>query len=157
MGDINRPEGDNLGGILRFKFIDVNDVLSIALPINSAILSTVQLKPGKSWSSGYGTLETIGYSEPGEITDAGTIYKRMFVAFCPYENAYSDDLLHIMRNRQFLVDYTNANGVRKLIGSINEPLFFLGALNTKTKSSDLAGYSISFFSDSSHKAYVYSG
>lgn len=155
MADITQPIGNNLGGALRFNFINVNDVLSIPTPVNSVVSSAVVLKPGKVWSAGSATLGTMGYSEPSELTSAGTIYKKTFIAFCPEDNAANNDLFNANRNGQYIVDCTDSNGLRKLIGSIDEPLSFSSALNTKTNIPELAGTAISFYGDGSHKSYVY--
>lgn len=155
MNDINQPFGDNLGGVLRFNFIDVNDIESIDVAVNSMVLQAVTLKTAKQWFAGYGTRGSIGYSETPEITNAGTLYKRQFVAFCPKDGPDNDDLFNEMRNKQFIIDYTDGNGLRKLVGSLEEPLFFSATLNTKTNTPELAGHSISFYGDATYKAYVY--
>lgn len=155
MQDIKQPIGNNLGGVITFNFIDVKNVLSIPTPVNSMIIQPVVLQPGEHWYVGYGTLGTIGYSEPSEFTNAGTLYKRMFVAFAAQDSAINSILFNEMRNGQFLIDYKDSNGLRKLIGSIEEPLFFSANLNTKTNMPELAGHAVGFYGDGTHKAYVY--
>lgn len=155
MRDINKPSGDNLGGVLRFNFIDVNDVQSIADAVNSTVSTAVTLKTAMQWYEGYGTLGSIGFTEIPEMTGAGTLYKRQFVALCPQDGEDINDLFNEMRNKQFIIDYTDSNGLRKLVGSLEEPLNFAATLNTKTNMPELAGHSISFYGDASHKAYRY--
>jgi hypothetical protein len=155
MTNINQPNLHNLGGVLRFNFVDVNDVLSIPIPTNSILFSALSLKPGKQWYAGYGTLGTMSYTEPSELTSAGTLFKRLFVASCPKDGYTNSNLFNEMRNKQFLLDYTDSNGFRKLIGSIDEPLFFDSVLNTKSKMAELSGSVIRFYGDGSHKAYEY--
>lgn len=155
MDDIIKPNRRNIGGVLRYNFIDVNDVQSIDIAINSVISNAVTLKAGKQWSVGYGTLGSMSYTEPPELTSSGTIYKRLFTAACPEDNAGNTNLFELMSNKQFIIDYTDNNGLRKLVGSLDEPLFFSPTLNTKSGIPELGGNFISFYGDGSHKAYIY--
>lgn len=155
MKNINSPDGDNIGGVLRFNFIDVNDVDIIPDPIEGKIIEVVTLKEGKQWYCGYGTLDTIGYTESSEQTSSGTIYKKQFVASCPQDSADNGSLFEENRHKKFILDYTDSNGLRKLVGTIDEPLFFLSVLNTQTNRVSLAGHSITFYCDSTHKSPQY--
>lgn len=152
MRDINARDGQNLGGIIRFRFIPVS--LVEAVVVTAGVVTQVVLPRGVDWFNGWAKQNTAGYSEPGTMSNAGTIYKRMFVAFCPQEGQ-NDDLFNEMRNQQFLIDYTNSNGVRKLIGNMEEPLSFEEGLNTQNNVPGLAGSSIKFFGDGTFKALVY--
>ncbi len=60
-----------------------------------------------------------------------------------------------MRNKKFIVKCTNSNGIKLLIGSIQEPLKFSAALASKTQIAELAGYSITFYGDGTLPAMVY--
>lgn len=157
MKDINRPLFENLGGIIKFNFVPIEHVDSIDIPIKGIITQPVSLASGKQWFSGYGTLGSISFTETPEKTNAGELFKRVFTAFCPKDDEEIDTLFNEMRNMQFLLDYTDSNGLRKLIGSIDEPLKFSASLNTKSQMQELAGHSISFFGDGTHKSYVYLG
>ncbi len=156
MRDINRPSGNNLGGVIRFNFIDVNDVLSIAETIDGCVNEVVKLKDGGQWYAGYGTQNTIGYKEPPEPNPNGPIYKKSFVAMCPQDSSDNKDLFREMRNKRFIVDLTTSNGIRLLAGTLEEPLQFTAILDTKIQVPELAGYSIAFYGDGSLPTPVYS-
>lgn len=155
MTDFPFKKEDNLGGVPRFNFVKVSDVQSIGIAVNHKIIAPVVLKTGKQWYCGYGTLGTVGYSEPEESSSAGTLYKRAFSGFYPKDDADIDLLFSEMRHEKFLIDYTDNNGLRKLIGSIAEPLRFTSSFSTKQQASELAGHTFSFYGDGTHKSYVY--
>jgi hypothetical protein len=155
MEDLNQLKNDNVGGIIRFNFIPVQDVDSIVMPVNNKVLEPLEVKEGKRWYCAYATLGTIGYTEEQSDTDNGGIFKRKFTAICPQDNDEMTDTLNAMRNQRFIIDYMDANGLRKLVGTIEEPLFFTSTLNTKTDMRGRNEHVISFYGDASHKAYVY--
>ncbi len=155
MRDINQFSGDNLGGNIRFEFAEINDIDSIAESIDGNITEKVILKDGKQWYCGYATQQSIGYTETTEDSAAGILYKRSLVAFCPKDNSDNKDLFYEMRNKKFIVKCTNSNGIKLLIGSIQEPLKFSAALASKTQIAELAGYSITFYGDGTLPAMVY--
>jgi hypothetical protein len=155
MRDFIQPFSDNLGGIITFKFIPSEDIDTIEMALNGVIEQEITLKSGKQWYCGYGTLGTIGYTEPGEESPAGTVYKRAFTAFYPKDNSEMNFLFQEMRNRLFVIDYRDSNGLRKVVGGIEEPLKFLSALNTQTDVPGRSGHNISFYGDGTYKAYTY--
>lgn len=155
MNDINKFSGENLGGLIRFNFAVVSDILTIEEAVDSKISKVIKMKPGTRWYSGYATLGTMSFTEPTEETNAGPIYKRSFNAFCPKDDEEKTDLFARMRNEKFILDITDSNCLRKIIGSINEPLSFKSTLNKKANMPELAGYAISFFGDGTHPSYIY--
>jgi len=155
MEDLNELKNDNIGGIIRFNFIPVQDVQSISTPLNNKVLEPIEVKEYKRWYCAYATRGTMGYTEEQTDTPNGNIFKRKFVAVCPQDSDEMCDTLNLMRNQRFILDYTDANGLRKLVGTIDEPLFFTSTLNTKTDMNGRNEHAISFYGDASHKAYVY--
>jgi hypothetical protein len=155
MKDIEQYKNDNLGGIVKFKFIPVDDVESIDIAIEHIITTPVVLKENKRWFDAYATLGTMQYTEVQEKTPSGDIFKCQLVAAIPKDWADISDQLNKMRNQRFIVDYTDSNGLRKLVGSIDEPLFFKSELNTKNEAAARNEHIITFFGESSHKAYIY--
>jgi len=157
MDDINRFEGDNMGGLIRFDFALAKDIESIEEPVDSVICGAVIMKPGTRWYCGYATRGTIGYTEPTEDTSAGPVYKKSFSAFCPKDDQEKTSLFARMRNELFVIKFLDSNLQCKIAGSLTEPLSFKYVLNTKTNMSDLAGYAINFYGDGTHEAYLYDG
>lgn len=155
MNDIKEYSGNNLGGILRFRFILSDDVETYGTPDNHRIIEPLQLKTGKYWKDAYATLETIGYTEKPESSKHGEVFKCSFVGVTPQDSPENAHNFNAMRNGKFLVDYTDSNGLRKIIGSIDEPLSFKSSLNTKQKIADRNEHVFEFYATITHKAYVY--
>lgn len=155
MNDIKQPSGDNLGGLVRFRFIDINDVESIEDAINGKVLTEIELSDGGQWFTGYGTIGSMGYTETPSENPNGTVFARQFTAVCPQDGEDNNALFNEMRNKRFILDYTDSNGLRKLVGSISEPLKFSATLNTQTNMPGLNSHTINFYGDGTHKAYIY--
>lgn len=155
MKDFAQPDGNNLGGVLTFNFIPVDDVSSFPNLVNNKIVSPITLKTGAMWFKGYSTLEKTKFQEPDDDTPAGTIFKKAFTGFYPKDTEEINILFNQMRNRKFIVDYTDMNHVRKIIGTISEGLKFSSTLNTGEKVADLAGHSFKFYGDGTAKAFIY--
>jgi len=155
MRDINEPCGDNLGGLLSFDFIPSSDVLSIPEPNKSRILQPIVLKSGKSWSSGYGTRGTMSFSEDQGNGDHGAKYAAKISLVVPKEESENEDLYHEMRHQTFIVVYTNANGLKKVVGTIAEPLKFTSNLSTGSDVPNRNQHTIQFYEDTTRKALTY--
>lgn len=155
MNDINRLEGDNLGGIVRFKFIPVDDIRIIDDAVAGVVSVEITLQASKKWFCAYATLGTMGYTESPTNSSAGTIFSRQFSAFIPKDSAEINAQLNEMRDVRFVLDYTDSNGLRKIVGSIEEPLNFSSSLNTQSDMPGRNGHNIVFSGDATHKAYVY--
>lgn len=155
MNDIKRPSGDNLGGLIKFKFVPMNDVQSIDTAINGKVTTEVTLKEGAQWYCGYCTLGTMGFTEPSAKSPNGEVFQAAFTGVCPQDKEENNDLFNEMRNQKFIIDITDSNGLRKLVGGIDAGLFFSSSLNTQTDMAGRNAHAISFYGDMAHKAYIY--
>lgn len=155
MNDIKPFSGDNIGSIKQFSFIPVTDVESIDFPIKGKIVKPILLKSKARWYEGYSTLETALFTEPSEQTANGTIFKPKFVGVVPRDSAELTALFEEMKNARFILDYTDRNGIRKLVGSIDEPLFFTSELVVPSAVAQRNQHNITFYGITTEKAYVY--
>ena len=155
MKDINELCGDNLGGLICFEFIPKDDVQSVPEVVDGKILKPVVLKAKKYWFKGYGTLGTMGFSEDQDNGDHGAQYNPKMSAVIPKEMAENSALYYEMRHVEFLVKYTNANGLKKLVGTIEEPLKFMASLNTGDDIPKRNQHAISFYGKTTKPAAVY--
>lgn len=155
MDDVKQFSGDNIGGLLRLNFIPVSDIESIDEPYEHRITVPVELKENKRWFSLYATLGTMSFTESGSKTSDGELFDKKITATCPKDRADISALFNEMRNEQFVIDYTDTNGERKLVGSLEEPLQFSSNLNTKEGIEGRNEHVISFFGVGTHKSYFY--
>ena len=157
MQDIEEFTGDNIGGIESFMFIPVDDVISIARPVDQTILELVVINEagGAQWFNAYVTQGSLSYRETQNKTKQGHPYSRTLAGFVPKDTESLAALFNEMCYRKFLGDYTYNNGKIQLIGSIDSPLLFDTELETKDDPAGRNGHRISFASNSPHKAYFY--
>lgn len=155
MDDVLKFTDDNLGGIYLFKYIPVDDVESISDPIDGFIAKEINLKPNSQWFDFYGTEGTMQFTEDPAASNDGTIYNKKLVAITPKHRTELDLLFHQMRNRRFILDIIDNNGLRKIVGSIQEPLKFLSKADTKSQASGRNEYAIEFSCNSTFKSYTY--
>lgn len=147
--------GDNIGGLESFQFIPVGDVASIARAKDHVITELVTLDTGKAWLDAYVTLGSLAYSEGKNKTIHGNHYNRSLVGFVPKDTEALAELFDEMGDVRFIIDYTDNNGVRKLIGSLDSPLVFSSQLSTGNDAAARNGHFITFSGNSPHKAYIY--
>lgn len=155
MNDFILPDGSNLGGILAFNFVPVDDVSSFPEVVNGKIIKPLTLNADGQWFCGYSTLEKTKYTEPDEDSPAGKVFKKVFSGFYPKDTEEMAILFNKMRNRKFIIDYTDMNHIRKIVGTVEEGLKFSSSFSTGEKVVDLAGHSFRFYGDGSAKAYIY--
>lgn len=155
MEDINKHCDDNLGGVQPFKFIPVDDIASMVEPINSKVLEPVTLKALARWFNCYATEGTIKYNEEKQQSPHGDYYKAKLTAFIPKDRAEVIEQLKQMNNKLFVIDYTDNNGLRKLVGTIDNPLSFSDTIDTGDNASKRNGYTIEFSGELLKKAPTY--
>jgi len=155
MDDINKFTDDNLGGIYLFKFTPADDVQSISEPIDGFITKEISLKPDARWFDFYGTEGTMQFSEEDANSNDGALYNKKLTAITPKQRTELDQLFYKMRNRRFILDVIDNNGLRKIVGSIEEPLKFSNKGDTKNQASGRNEYAIEFACQSTFKSYTY--
>lgn len=155
MRDINEPCGDNLGGINCYEFIPVTDISSFPDLYRGKLIKPIVLLSGKKWFKGYGTFETIGFSEPDGKSNNGTSFSPKLKCIVPKE-LYENEVLYFeMSNQQFIVKYKNNNGLTKIIGTLAEPLKFSYSLETGSAVANRNHHAIEFFGDTTQPAIQY--
>lgn len=155
MDDINKFTDDNLGGIFLFRFIPIEDIATIPEPLDHEINAPVTLTATARWFDFYGTPGTIELSEDDNQNEAGTYYKKKLTAITPKNRTELDKIFTEMRHRQFVLDVTDNNGIRKLVGSTTEPLKFKCKSSTKSEAAQRNEYAIEFYGDGVEKSYTY--
>lgn len=155
MDDINKFSDDNIGGVLLCRFIPVENVSEIPSPINYSINTAVVLKSNCRWFDIYGTQGTKEFTEESTQSDAGTSFKKSIKLITPKIRTELDDQFNDMANRLFILDVTDNNGLRKIVGTIDEPLKFKCTATTKADVAQRNEYSIEFFGEGTQKSYTY--
>lgn len=155
MNDINKFTDDNLGGVMLFKFIPIDDVQEIPTAINNIIASGITLKPSTRWFEFYGTIGTIEFNEDQAESEAGAYYKKSVKAITPKNRTELDLIFNEMKDRRFILDVTDNNGIRKIVGTKQEGLRFTAKASTKAEASQRNEYQIEFSGEGENKSYTY--
>lgn len=147
MNDINKHRGDNLGGLYHFRFIPKNDVNSIPVAISGKICEPVELKSGARWFDFYATEGTQSFNEDQQTNDHGNYFKLKLSGSTPKIRTEVSDIFNEMKDQEFIIDCTDNNGNRRLIGTINEPLRFSFKSDTGNGAQNKNAYSFEFYGD----------
>lgn len=155
VNEIKRKEGDNLGSIIEFKFAYTKGVESIENTSNGAVHTNIVFKNNYSWVNVEAITETMQYQETPQESDHGIYYKKRFVAKIAKDRAELIDLFNAIKNEKFIVLYKDANGLQKLVGTIDEPLFLKVNFDTKQQVAGRNEYDIAFEGDGLDKSPEY--
>lgn len=155
MNDINKPCEDNLGGIFLIKVIPIQEVQSLLMPVKSAILEPLVTKPLGRWYDIYATIETVKFEEEPIESEQGDHYRAKIIGKVPKDRASVIETINQMTNKQFIIDYTDNNGVRKIVGTLTEPLLFKCNFTTGDKVATKNGYDFEFSGFLLRKSPVY--
>lgn len=155
MQDIGQYTGDNIGGIEKFQFIPVDDIVFIPRDSNHIINAGIVLKQGARWSNVYMTEGSFGYKETLKKNAHGNSYNNKLVGFVPKDREDLAELFDEMEGSRYVAIYYDNNGKTKLMGSLESPLQFKADLDTKNKASGLNGHKIIFSGNSRHKSYFF--
>jgi len=129
--------GDNLGGLIKIWAIP-NDVISVSGEVVSITSDTnvYQL---------HCSPDSMEFSEPREVTDAGTHYNTAIGGFIPQDNATLQEALAYLEPRKWVVLFTDGNGKTKLAGLPMNPLRVSAELTSGNDTAVRAGCAIQFF------------
>jgi hypothetical protein len=153
--DILKHSGDNLGGNFGFRFLFVESIQAIPETIGGTIHAEVTLQAGTRWMDCRCTEESMNYKEDPQESDHGSYFYKEFSAFIPKERPETVDFLNANKNRRFILDITDNNGSRRLVGTREEPMYFRSSHDTKDKVSGINGNRIVFYGDGEFKSPFY--
>lgn len=155
MQDINPPTGDNLGGLASLAFIPVTYIASIPDPVDHEVKEAVVLHPGKQWFNAYATEDTMSFLENSDEDLEGMFFEPKLELFVPKGISVLAALFKEMKLHQYIVDCFDNNNVRRLIGTLDSPLDFKYKYNSRTKTTGLNGYTLTFFGQTIEPAPSY--
>jgi hypothetical protein len=95
------------------------------------------------------------YNEEKQQSPHGDYYKAKLTAFIPQDRSEVNNQLELMKNKLFIIDYTDNNGERKLVGTVENPLSFTDTMDTGANVPNRNGYTIEFSGDILKKSPTY--
>lgn len=156
MNNLSRFSGINITGVKAIQYVPLEDVLILPDPFNSVISLQVILKPGKVFYSADLTLYTAGCKEETVISNHGEIQKQTLQCFIPKDSPENAPSLNEMIKQRFLVLYSDFNGNRKVLGTLDSGMRFKADLDTyMDPGSGRNGHLCTFYGESPLKAPFY--
>ena len=149
MGDILRHTGTNIGGIGKVSWVFFED--TAAIRYNEATLCcSVDLKPGRSWNSLYGTPETIQLESEQQDTPAGLKYIYKIKILVPKDRLEVEVELFRMNGRWVILKITDKNGTDRLFGTKENPMKATSRLLKPAMVEGFNGFELLFTGEFSH-------
>jgi len=154
---INFPDYnlENMGGNSRFNFIPNYLIDSIPYINGNKIEGIIPIKSGAAWYIGKALVRSLLFEESFQETSAGGIYKYQFNGVYPGQNSNISELFDDMRNQPLVIDITDNNGNRRLIGNLSNPCSFKYTFKSKETPSGRPEYTFSFSWESPKPAPFY--
>lgn len=139
----------NPGSIREFSYIPIDEVDEVDWNTLSYIVNSISILPGKSWKTGYSTFTKLQVNEPTTETGNGTLFTPELRGFYPGYNWYLEKLfVHLAAGGRFVLDVTDNNGKRYLLGTKENGLKFTWVYNSQDEPKKLPGYTYRFYMES---------
>ena len=151
MGNINRNTGINIGGLNLVSWIYREDVAGFTFN-DTTLYCSVTPKTGKSWSSLYGTPETIQLESEQQDMPGGIKYLYKLKILVPKDRASVESELFRMSGRCLIVKVTDKNGTIRIFGTKDTPMKMTSKLLKPLVLEGFNGYDILFSGEFSKPA-----
>lgn len=143
---------ENMGGLAIFKFVPVHDVSEIPYTINKVLTGAVTLQTDKQWYTGRALPRTLSFSEQ-QNTDGTYTYTLSGSATGTDEDMVP--LLDDISRREHLIDCTDFNQNRRLLGIIGNGAQFTWSHDTTSSPSGLNKFTYTFTVTLAEPAKIY--
>ena len=151
MANILRHTGINIGGLNPVSWIFREDVAGFTFN-DTTLYCSVTPKTGKSWSSLYGTPETIQLESEQQDMPGGMKYIYKLKILVPKDRASVESELFRMSGRGLIVKVTDKNGTIRIFGTMDTPMKMTSKLLKPLVIEGFNGYDILFSGEFSKPA-----
>ncbi|NCA75625.1 MAG: hypothetical protein EOM90_04765 [Alphaproteobacteria bacterium] len=143
MGNISRHTGKNLGGLNQVSWIFREDVSFFTFNDLNLYCSVIP-KIGGSWSSIYGTPETVQLESEQQDSPAGMKYIYKLKMLVPKDRAPVESELFRMTARPLIMKLTDKNGTIRIFGTMESPMKLTSKLMKPAAMETFNGYELLF-------------
>lgn len=153
MNDFPSPSKEHIGGLKIFRFIPVEDVIS--LPETQELdFFDMELQPGAVWYNALAAYQSISHTDQLNQSPHGDYFSNEVNAFYPGTSRELEALFGEMINRRFLVRTKDYDGNERLIGTLEDPLTFERTFGS-SRPGERKGYGLSFKNQQRSQSYFY--
>ncbi|MCX6246857.1 MAG: hypothetical protein NTW10_03900 [Bacteroidetes bacterium] len=151
MANILRHTGINIGGLNPVNWIFREDVASFTWN-ETTLFCSVTLKTGKSWSSIYGTPETMQLESEQQDTPGGVKFLYKLKILVPKDRAPVEAELLRMTGRRLILKAADKNGTIRIFGNMESPMKLSSKLLKPAAMETFNGYELLFSGEFSKPA-----
>jgi len=151
MANILRHTGINIGGLNPVSWIFREDVAMFSFN-DSTFYCLINPKPGKSWSSIYGTPETIQLESEQQDTPGGMKFLYKLKILVPKDRAPVEAELFRMTGRRLILKAADKNGTIRIFGNMESPMKLSSKLLKPAAMETFNGYELLFSGEFSRPA-----
>lgn len=138
-------ENDNVGGVETIEFALVSDIASIPDVVEMKVPTGIIMNTGKRFYKAPVTLESTLFADTATDSEHGKSYEKSITGFCPCDCNENAAQFDEMENARFVVIVKDNNGVKRIVGTIAEPLQFSIGRSTAQSTSETPGINLSFY------------
>src|SRR5690606_15069803 len=143
----------NTGGIRSARFIP-KEWLAEELKTDriSRRVNQIKLMPGKTWLPLAALYETMEYIEKTKQSNAGQYYEATLTGIMMKDSEDLGNQMNILPFHEFIIQYTDYNGVSRIIGNKTTGMRFAADYNTDDKTTGNTRYRFTFSIELSERA-----
>lgn len=155
--NIDRIQGQNMGGLLQLQVIRKDDVTSIPDPVNGVIYGDIITKPGKDFTTWLVTPGSAQFISEDQTTQEGVSRRNRLPFFVPKDTPDLKLMFRLAQDDEHIIISTDSNGVKKIFGSLDSPARFEFRHDTSNASAGRNGYSCQFIYEGPDNVNFYDG
>ena len=145
MADINKTDSDNIAGSVLVEFCDLLSIAGIPDAVDNTVdESLILLVTAAAWDKFYGSPETVLITISPENSNAGHIWNVSLKLRYPKDSASVTNTFISMARHTYLIKLTDANGIKKLLGSRDNPMRMVFEILNPGEMSGYNGYQVEF-------------
>jgi len=141
---------ENLSGIIKIEYAFCEHIATLRINPSTSTVEEITFNNfgnnKKPWLPFYFTPQTGELQIVPKLSDAGTIYTCTLQSRVPKDQPESTAFISILQDRWFLIRVTDANGIVRLIGTLDFPAQFSARISIPPSPSGYNGYDTTFTS-----------
>lgn len=154
---ITSLSADNLGGVLSIQVARKIDISALPDPVDGVVTGTVTFFPEKGFVTWVTIGESAGNSSASRTSREGSSRNNRLPFRVAKDRATLRNMFMIAEEDEFIVLFTDANGKKKIFGTLDTPVRFRFDHASGTATSDLNHYACEFYFEGPENMFEYDG
>jgi hypothetical protein len=154
---ITSLSADNLGGVLSIQVARKIDISAIPDPVDGVVTGAVTFFPEKGFVNWVTIGESAGNSSASRASREGSSRNNRLPFRVAKDRATLRTMFVLAEEDEFIVLFTDANGKKKIFGTLDTPVRFRFDHSSGTRHGDLNHYSGEFYFEGPENMFEYDG